>query len=65
MAIIHIEKAVIDINGLYAYINKTFIETCFSDVAYINREQDMGKDGLRKAKLSYQPYKLEPKFAVY
>lgn len=65
MAIIHIEKAVTDINGLYAYINKTFAETCFSDVAYINREQDMGNDGLRKAKLSYQPYKLEPKFAVY
>jgi uncharacterized protein len=65
MAIIHIEKAIADINGLYAFINKTFVETCFSDVPFINREQDMGKEGLRKAKLSYQPFKLEQKYAVY
>lgn len=65
MAIIHIEKAATDINGLYAFINKTFVETCFNDVPFINREQDLGKEGLRKAKLSYQPAKLEPKYAVY
>jgi uncharacterized protein len=65
MAIIHIEKAVSDINGLYAFINKTFVETCFSDVPFINREQDLGKEGLRKAKLSYQPAQLAPKYAVY
>lgn len=65
MAIVHIEKAMADINGLYAFINKTFIETCFSDIPYINREQDLGQEGLRKAKLSYQPYKLEPKYTVY
>lgn len=65
MAIVHIEKASAAINGLYAYTNKTFIETCFSDVPYINREQDLGKEGLRQAKLSYHPYKLEPKYSVY
>lgn len=65
MAIIHIEKADAEINGLYTYINKTFIENYFSDIPYINREQDLGKEGLRKAKLSYQPFKLEPKYSVY
>lgn len=64
MAIIHIEKASTEINGLYAFINKTFVEKYFSDIPYINREQDLGKEGLRKAKLSYQPFKLEPKFII-
>ncbi|MCM0649859.1 phosphatidylglycerol lysyltransferase domain-containing protein [Clostridium swellfunianum] len=65
MAIIHIEKASANINGLYAFVNKTFVETCFSDIPFINREQDLGKEGLRKAKLSYYPVKLEPKYSIY
>ncbi len=64
MAIVHIEKADSSINGLYAFINKTFVEECFSDVPFINREQDLGIEGLRKAKLTYQPIKLEPKYTV-
>lgn len=64
MAIIHIEKAFLGIHGLYAYINRTFIERHFKDVRFINREDDMGLDGLRKAKQSYQPYKLEYKHTV-
>jgi hypothetical protein len=65
MAIVHIEKADAEITGLYAFTNKTFVENYFSDIPYINREQDLGKEGLRKAKLSYQPYRLEPKYAIY
>lgn len=64
MAIIHIEKAAAEINGLYTFINKTFIETYFNEVTYINREQDLGIEGLRKAKLSYHPYKLEAKYSI-
>lgn len=64
MAVIHIEKADADINGLYTYINKTFVENYFSDVHYINREQDLGIEGLRKAKLSYHPFKLEQKYSI-
>ncbi|HEY5560846.1 MAG TPA: phosphatidylglycerol lysyltransferase domain-containing protein [Clostridiaceae bacterium] len=64
MAIIHIEKADGEINGLYTYINKTFIENNFSDVPFINREQDLGKEGLRTAKLSYHPFKLEEKYII-
>ena len=64
MAIIHIEKADTTINGLYTFINKSFVEANFSAVSLINREQDLGIEGLRKAKLSYQPIKLEPKYAV-
>lgn len=64
MAIIHIEKADGDIRGLYAYVNKAFVEQYYSDIPYINREQDLGLEGLRKAKESYQPIKLEKKYKV-
>ncbi len=64
MAIIHIEKANIELDGLYAFINNSFLKNYYYDVPYINREQDLGLTGLRKAKLSYQPYKLEKKFIV-
>lgn len=64
MAVIHIEKADSDINGLYAYINRSFIENYYSDIPYINREQDLGIEGLRQAKETYQPIKLEKKYMV-
>lgn len=64
MAVIHIEKADYEIRGLYAFVNKTFVENYFSDVKYINREQDLGIEGLRKAKESYHPEWLEAKYIV-
>ncbi|MCT8976579.1 phosphatidylglycerol lysyltransferase domain-containing protein [Clostridium sp. CX1] len=64
MAIIHIEKADPDIRGLYNFINKTFIEDHFMEVPYINREQDLGIEGLRQAKLTYVPTKLAKKFTI-
>jgi hypothetical protein len=64
MAIVHIEKADSDIRGLYAYINKTFVENYLISIPFINREQDLGVLGLRKAKESYLPIKLEPKYSV-
>jgi hypothetical protein len=64
MAIIHIEKAFSNVHGLYTFINRTFAEMYFEDVKYINREDDMGLEGLRKAKQSYYPYKLERKHTV-
>lgn len=64
MAIIHVEKAFSEINGLYSFINKTFAELHLKGIKYINREEDMGLDGLRKAKQSYQPIKLEYKYSA-
>lgn len=64
MAIIHVEKADADIKGLYTFINKTFIERYYSHVKYINREQDLGIEGLRKVKESYRPVILQKKFSV-
>lgn len=64
MAIIHFEKGRKDINGIYAFTNRTFVEMYLSEVTYINREQDLGIEGLRRAKKSYQPIKLEEKYCV-
>lgn len=64
LAVIHIEKGDMNYKGVYSFINKTFIDMCFSDIKIINREQDLGIEGLRKAKLSYYPFKLEKKFIL-
>jgi hypothetical protein len=63
-AVIHIEKANPEIPGLYAVINQKYCEKYWSDVTYINREQDLGEEGLRKAKLSYHPDHLVQKFRI-
>jgi hypothetical protein len=64
MAVIHIEKANPIIRGLYPYINQQFLVNEFNEVEFINREEDLGIEGLRKAKLSYHPCKFVEKYTV-
>ena len=64
MALIHIEKANPNIRGLYPYINQQFLVHEFSDVEFVNREEDLGIEGLRKAKLSYHPVRFVEKYTV-
>lgn len=64
-AVVHIEKANPAINGLYAAINQQFAEHGLAGATYINREQDLGIEGLRDAKLSYNPDHLVDKFAIF
>jgi hypothetical protein len=63
-AVIHLEKANPEIGGLYAAINQQFCQQAWAGVDFINREQDLGEPGLRKAKLSYHPQRLVEKFRV-
>jgi hypothetical protein len=63
-AVVHIEKANSQIPGLYAVMNQQFCEHAWSGVAFINREQDLGDEGLRQAKLSYHPVRLVEKFKI-
>lgn len=64
MALIHIEKANPNIRGLYPYINQYFLINEFNDVEFVNREEDLGIPGLRKAKLSYHPCRFVEKYTV-
>ena len=63
-AVIHIEKANPEINGLYAAINQLFCRETWSHMRYINREQDMGIEGLRQAKGSYCPDHMVHKYII-
>ena len=64
MAVIHIEKANPEINGLYQFINQQFLLEEFPEVEWVNREDDMGLEGLRKAKQSYYPADFARKYLV-
>lgn len=63
--VIHIEKADSKINGLYSLINREFCARQWSETVYINREQDLGQEGLRKAKESYHPDHMSNKFVLH
>ena len=59
------EKAFPDVNGAYAMINREFsrmIAQKYPELQFLNREDDMGEPGLRKAKESYQPTCLLEKY---
>lgn len=59
-----VEKGDYAYEGVYQAINKLFVENECSDVEYINREEDMGIEGLRRAKLSYNPEFLLTKYGA-
>lgn len=63
-ALIHTEKADKNYEGAFAAINREFAAREFSDCRFINREEDMGIEGLRRAKLSYQPEMLNEIYSL-
>ena len=60
--IVHIEKAFTEYQGAYQMINRQFIRNNALDFVYVNREDDAGDLGLRKAKASYQPVFMQEKY---
>lgn len=63
---VHIEKANVDYKGVYQAINCFFVKEIFEKygIKYVNREEDVGSIGLRKAKSSYYPCYMKEKYLV-
>lgn len=62
---IHFEKALLEYSGAYPAINQEFTKRSLSNYKYINREEDIGIEGLRKSKLSYNPVFLLDRYNAY
>ena len=65
---VHFEKAREDLDGAYPAINCEFanyLRARHPEIRFLNREDDMGLEGLRKAKLSYQPHHMGEKYWAY
>ncbi|MBU0684720.1 MAG: DUF2156 domain-containing protein [Candidatus Thermoplasmatota archaeon] len=63
-AVVHFEKANPAIRGLYQVINQQFCEHALRDFEFVNREQDVGEPGLRRAKEGYHPYHFVEKYML-
>lgn len=64
MQLIHIEKGDTNYDGIFPMINQQYVLHECTDVELINREEDMGIEGMRKAKRSYQPIKMIEKHLI-
>ncbi len=61
---VHIEKAYSDIQGAYPMINQQFVLNEMQKFQYVNREEDDGIEGLKKAKKSYYPELMIEKYTA-
>ncbi len=64
VGIIHYEKCDGSYAGIYQAINQLFAKEALGEADYINREDDMGVEGLRKSKLTYHPVRLVEKYTL-
>jgi uncharacterized protein len=62
--VVHTEHALKEFKGSFQIINQLFCKNLPKDVVFVNREEDLGLAGLRKAKLSYNPVKLLKKSRI-
>ena len=63
--VVHFEKATGTYRGIYQFINKAFACILPQHYIHINREQDLGDEGLRQAKMTYRPSGFVKKYKVY
>lgn len=63
-SVCHFEKADPQLEGLSQFLDREFNRLLFTDCTYVNREQDLGDEGLRLAKSTYHPIELITKYRV-
>lgn len=63
-AIVLFEKAISSYKGSFQYVNYAFASSLGEKIEYINREQDLGDEGLRQAKMTYRPVKFIKKYMI-
>jgi hypothetical protein len=61
-SVCHFEKADPRLEGLSQFLDREFNRLLFTDCTYVNREQDLGDEGLRMAKSTYHPIELIAKY---
>jgi hypothetical protein len=64
MFAVHFEKALGSYKGIYQFINQAFAQALPAHVKFVNREQDLGDEGLRQAKMTYRPVGFVRKYRV-
>ena len=64
MFAVHFEKAIDEYKGIYQFINHAFASSLPRFFTVINREQDMGNEGLRQAKMTYRPFGFVKKYTA-
>ena len=64
MFAIHFEKAIDHYKGIYQFMNQAFAASLPNFFTYINREQDLGDEGLRQAKMTYRPSGFVKKYSA-
>ena len=64
MLVIHFEKGKPGYKGVYQAVNQMFLANSAREYRFVNREQDLDDEGLRKAKLSYLPVRFQKKGIV-
>ena len=64
MFLVHFEKAVDEYRGVYQFVNRATARSLPETVEFINREQDLGDEGLRQAKMTYRPAGFVKKYCI-
>ncbi|UTC70192.1 DUF2156 domain-containing protein [Treponema sp. OMZ 790] len=64
MFLVHFEKAIDTYRGVYQFINRATARALPETVEFINREQDLGNEGLRQAKMTYRPCGFVKKYCT-
>lgn len=63
-AVVHVEIASPSFDGLSQLMNREFVRNEWASYPYVNREQDLGIPGLRRAKMSYYPHRMVKKYSL-